>query len=190
VIGVLFEETIETELLAGRMACHCGGQLRPWSYARTRLIRHHDGKHHPLRPRRGRCVACLSTHVLLPAASLPRRRDATEIVGQALVQAALGHGHRSIAEELGLPPSTVPNWLRRARSQADRLYRAGTEWTFQVDGHLPATKPQATALGDAIESLGQAAAALIGRVLDIGTSPWRVIAIITGGLLVPGGPDG
>jgi hypothetical protein len=47
------------------------------------------------------------THVLLPVVALARRRDLAEPIGLALVAKAAGRGQRTIAGELGLPPTTV-----------------------------------------------------------------------------------
>ena len=110
----LYEDKVELDLLAGRLSCACAGRLAPWGHARPRVVRHQDGHHVSSRPRRVICTSCRRTHVLVALAALPRRRDAVETVGAALLKAAGGHGHRVIADQLGLPPSTVRNWLRRA----------------------------------------------------------------------------
>ena len=48
-------ESVEARLLAGEIACvDCGGELRPWGYARLRTLRDH-GRPVRLRPRRSRC---------------------------------------------------------------------------------------------------------------------------------------
>src|SRR5450631_4907643 len=99
----------EAALAAGELGCpECGGVLRAWAHARTRRIR---GLPDPVRPRRALCPACKRTQVLLPSALLPRRADATEIVGTALVAKAAGRGHRRIAAELHRSPTTVRRWL-------------------------------------------------------------------------------
>ncbi len=74
-----------------------------------------------LRPRRACCRGCGGWHVLLPCSCLGRRLDAVEVIGRALVAAASGQDFRLIAEELGVPPSTVRGWLRRARMLAERM---------------------------------------------------------------------
>ncbi len=43
-----------------------------------------------VRPRRARCQACKTTHVLLQDGCLPRHRDNIEVIGSALVQHATG----------------------------------------------------------------------------------------------------
>jgi hypothetical protein len=86
----------ERELAAGELACpDCRGELRPWGWghARPRWLRTRHGRRQ-LRPRRSCCRACGRTHVLVPGVMLPRRADAVEVVGEALLAAAAGEGHR------------------------------------------------------------------------------------------------
>jgi hypothetical protein len=80
----------ESDLAAGALACPgCGGRLRPWSWAPVRTIRRLDGTA-VVRPRRTRCVTCHGTHLLLPSWCLPRRADAGEVIGTALLAHAAG----------------------------------------------------------------------------------------------------
>jgi hypothetical protein len=129
VIMVLDVGQAEADLAAGVLTCpRCAGRLRPWSWAPVRRIRQLDGTVVALRPRCTRCAACRSTHLLLPAWCLPRRADATEVVGAALVAHAAGQGHRSIAAALDRPVSTVRRWLRAVRDEhGGWLYRQGVE---------------------------------------------------------------
>lgn len=131
---VLDVDAAEADLAAGALACpRCSGRLRPWSWAPTRRICQLDGAVVALRPRRTRCTTCGSTHLLLPAWCLPRRADAIEVVGTALIAHAAGQGHRRIAAELGRPVSTVRRWLRAVRGDHGRwLYRQGVEHTARL----------------------------------------------------------
>jgi hypothetical protein len=57
------------------------------------MSRQHAGRPVPeLRPRRACCGGCGATHVLLAACSVPRRRDGSEVIGEALRQAAKALG--------------------------------------------------------------------------------------------------
>lgn len=47
------------------------------------------------------------THVLLPMVALARRWYLAELIGLALVAKTARRRHRTIAGELGLPPTTV-----------------------------------------------------------------------------------
>ena len=128
-------EEAETALTAGELACpHCAGRLRPWAYARPRPIRFADATVR-VQPRRARCAACQRSQVLVPAACQPRRADATEVIGTALVRHALGAGYRQIALALDRSPWTTRSWLRAARPAAHRsaLYRRGVEHLALVD---------------------------------------------------------
>ncbi|MGH3888306.1 MAG: hypothetical protein ACRDSZ_17360 [Pseudonocardiaceae bacterium] len=114
-----------------------------------------------LKPRRVRCTGCRTTHVLLPAWCLPRRGDAAEVIGAALVAKAAGHGFRAIATQFGRPAATVRAWLRRARSEhAHWLYRQGITQAARLDPEVPQhTEPAGTVLGDALTALAAAVAA-------------------------------
>lgn len=184
-ILVLDERTAEADLAAGLVSCGCGGRVAPWGHARLRSVRQRAGVHMVVCPRRGRCKRCGRTHVILPAHSLPRRRDATEVIGTALRLAAIGRGHRAVAEALALPASTVRNWLRRARELADQLYAVGTRTAHAIDATVDTDSPQATPLADAVEALGRMAAVVVRRLGPVGVGPWCLIAVLTGGLLVP-----
>jgi transposase-like protein len=136
------------------------------------------------------CTSCGRTHVLALTTSLPRRRDAIETVGAALLKAAAGHGHRVIADQLALPRSTVRNWLRRARRRAEHLRGQAVQTLVALGAEIPDIRPRATALADAVEALGLAALAAVRRFGWSGASPWRVIAAISRGLLLSALPDG
>jgi hypothetical protein len=96
---------VEADLAAGRLLCpRCGGGvLGGWGCARLRVLRTREGARR-LRPRRGRCreEACLATHVLLPDVCLAGRKDAVEVIGEALLCSAR-EGYRRVAERLGVP---------------------------------------------------------------------------------------
>src|SRR5450631_855220 len=107
----------EATLAAGQLPCpHCGGVLRAWAHARTRRIR---GLPDPVRPRRALCAANISrrSQVLLPGALLPRRADATEIVGTAL-------GHRHPPEQSTTSPAP------RAAPPAEPAFASSTSSTY------------------------------------------------------------
>ncbi|MGW2547479.1 hypothetical protein ACWC5I_43045 [Kitasatospora sp. NPDC001574] len=64
---------------------------------------------------------------MLVTALLPGRAYTVQFVGQALVGAARGRGHRPLAAELGAPEGTVRGWLRRARRSAHQLWTVGVQ---------------------------------------------------------------
>jgi transposase-like protein len=185
VIMVLDADQAEKDLAEGAIACpSCGGRLRPWSRAVPRRIRLREGTR-LVHPRRARCACCRATHVLLPAWCLPRRADAGEVIGVALVAKAEGHGYRSIAVRLDRPPSTVRAWLRRARGgHVAWLRRRGVERAAAIDPHvLGEERPADSALGQALTALAAAVAAYrrrIGRHADT----WALIGVFTSGRLL------
>ncbi len=124
------ESAVEADLVDGRLACPgCSGALSPWGYARARAVRMLHGTR-LVRSRRGWCPCCEATHVISPAWCVPGRRDGSEVIGEALVQAAGGDGHRRIAGRLGRPAGTVRGWLRAARRCTEALRRAGVRWAL------------------------------------------------------------
>ena len=176
-------ERVECELAAGVLRCpECGDRLAPWAYARRRNLRLDGGIEVRLRPRRGRCVGCLVTHVLLPDSMLVRRRDHVEVIGSALTAAAGGEVHRRIAKRLGVAESTVRGWLRRFRSRATVIAGFFTQWALVLAAELDPPDPVGTAVGDAVEAIGMATRA---AVIRFGPNPaWPTAARLTGGGLL------
>lgn len=70
-------ERAEQLLTDGELRCPlCGpGQLAAWGYGRQRIVHDRDGTTETVRPRRTRCQACSSTHIVMPAALQPRHAD-------------------------------------------------------------------------------------------------------------------
>ena len=191
-IIVVDADQAEQNLAAGRLACpHCRGALRAWSHAARRRVRRLDGPDLVVRPRRARCTACGTTQVLLPASCLPRRADATEVVGAALVAKARGHGYRRIAHDLHRPASTVRRWLRRARGgHVEWLRRRGVDRAHLLDAEVLAhLDPQRTDLADALAALGAAIAAWRRRFARHAAA-WTLIGAFTGGRLLGPTPAG
>jgi len=81
---------VEERLVGGDLACPgCGGSLRPWGWARARVLRGAGGSV-SVRPRRGRCCSCGQSHVLLPVFALLRRADVVTVIGAALAACRRG----------------------------------------------------------------------------------------------------
>lgn len=177
------DAAVEAALFAGRLVCGCGSSLAPWGHGRGRWLRGPGGQRRWQRPRRGRCRACGATEVLLADWSLPRRRDTVEVIGAALLAHAQGEGHRRIAERLDVPEGTVRGWLRRARGIAERLRVLATVVAHDFDPELAPIGPTCSRMGDAVEALGTAAAA-IRRRLGVGPSAWPTIVALTHGRLL------
>jgi hypothetical protein len=176
---------VERALVAGELACPgCRGELRPWGRAPRRLRDLEQDR--PVGVRRSRCRACRVTHVLLPVVALARRRDLAEVIGAALQARATGWGHRRIAEELVLPPTTVRGWLRRFLAQAGPIRDHFTRLAHGLDPALGPICPRGSPAADAVEAIGVAAAAATRR-LGPAASPWQFAAGATGGLLLAAG---
>jgi transposase-like protein len=177
-------ETLEVEgaLLAGELACPgCAGRLAPWGRAQVRVVRHRDIQERR-RPRRSRCRGCGSTHVLLAADCLVRRRDAVEVIGAALVAKAAGHGHRRSARELNVHPSTVRGWLRRFRAGAEAIRSFFTALAHSLDPLLGPLAPSGSALADALEAIATAARAAVARLGP--RAPWPFASLASAGALL------
>jgi len=127
--------------------------------------------------------------MLLAVRCLLRRADEAAVIGQALVLAAAGLGHRAVAERLGRPAATVRGWLRRAVARAGPLRSAFTALACGLDPDpllpAPAGSPVADAVAAIITAAG--AAARRWRPAASGLSPWELASAVTAGrLLAPG----
>jgi hypothetical protein len=179
---------LEADLAAGRLCCPgCGGRLAAWGYAREREVRMLDGVR-SLRPRRAFCQECEATHVLLPAWSVPRRRDGAEVIGAALLDKARGAGHRTIAARLARPPGTVRGWLRAFTRRAEALSCSARRWAYAIDATFTPARPAGSPLADAVEALGAAVRACRSQ-LGMRAGPWELAVALTGGLLHGRPPD-
>ncbi len=168
----------------------CGQPLRPWGRARERTVRDLGGALVTVRPDRASCPGCEVTHVVLDAGLLPRRAYAAGLIGQALVAAALGSGHRRIARDLAVPAGTVRGWIRGARRSAVQLRITGIRAVLASgQDHLLAWT-RTDELGGALEHLA-AAALVLGRRHGLEhTSWWARINMLTRGRLLTMAPAG
>ena len=173
---------VETDLIAGRLACPCCRDvLRRWGHARKRIL-HRAKTTEWLRPRRGICAGCGATHVLLPEDTLLRRRDDVEVIGAALTAKAGGSGHRRIAADIRREPSKVRRWLRRFAARAEVVRAHFTRWAHALDPMLGPIVPTGSAFADAVEAIGIAAAAAVRR---LGPRPaWSLASVLSGGGLL------
>ena len=168
----------------------CGHALKPWGRARERTVRERDGALLQVIPDRARCTGCRITHVVLDAGMLPRRAYAAGLIGQVLVAAARGRGHRLIARDLDIPHGTVRGWIRRARRSAGQLRAAGVQAVVALDPDALPARDHPSELAYALDALGAAAAALGGRFRLQHASPWARVTVLTRGQLLTLSPDG
>jgi len=173
---------VEVGLVTGKLNCpDCGGTLRPWGSARSRIVRlrHREERR---APRRSRCRSCKATHVLVPNDVLVRRRDGVEVIGDALTAAATGNGFRTIARRLGRPPETVRGWIRHVRLHAERVRVHFTGWAVALDADAFEIPPTGSSFGDALGAIATAGrAAVLGGAA---TDPWRFASAVTVGRLL------
>ena len=151
-------EVLEADLAAGRMCCPgCDGPLSRWGFGRVRELRTLEGVR-SVRPRRACCQACQTTHVIVPAWSVPRRRDSAEVIGAALLAKAQGDGHRKIAARLRRPPATVRGWLRAFARRAEAVQSSALRWARTIDAQLESAAT-GSSFASAVDALGIAARA-------------------------------
>lgn len=160
--------------LAGRLLrCpDCGGVLAPWGHASARRVRDLDGAVVTARPDRARCTGCAATHVLLDAALLARRGYTVRVVGHALVRAARGETHRTIAARLDAPLGTVRGWIRCARRSVHQLWTLGVHAVVALDQHALPTVERSDPLAAALDVLAAAAFAARRRFGPAFREPW------------------
>jgi hypothetical protein len=170
----------------------CGQPLRPWGHARERTVRDLDGTLITVHPDRALCTGCDATHVVLGAGLLPRRGYAAGVIGQALLAAALGSGHRRIARDLTVPDGTVRGWIRSASRGAEQLRVAGIRTTVTLDPDALPWPPRSAPgeLACALEHLAAAAMAMGARFGLHHASMWARINVLTRGQLLAMAPAG
>jgi len=186
VLAMIVEpEMVEADLAAGRLRCPaCDGSLARWGFARERHVRTLDAVR-SITPRRACCQRCETTHVLLPAWAVPRRRDSAEVIGKALLDNARGVGHRRIAARLGRPPGTVRGWLRTFARRAEQVSASARRWTYAIDVRgLDQTGPAGSPVADAVDALGGMARSCRLQ-LRMSASPWELAVTLTGLLYGP-----
>ena len=190
-IEVFDTEAARSALARRMLRCpDCGHALKPWGRARERTIRELGGALLAVIPDRARCTGCAVTHVILDAGLLPRRAYAAGLIGQALVAAARGRGHRRIARDLEVPRGTVRGWIRRARRSAGQLRAAGVQAVVALDPDALPARDRDSELAYALDALGAAAMALGDRFGGQCASPWVWVTVLTRGRLLTLAPDG
>lgn len=179
---------VEDRLIEGGLACPgCGGSLRPWGWARTRIVREVAGSV-VLRPRRSRCGECGGSHVLLPVFALLRRADAVSVIGAALALRAAGAGARRAAAVVNRPMETVRGWLRRFARRAEHVRITFTSLLVGVGVDPVPPAVTSSAFADAVAAVIGAFEAARSRWPNVGELPvWALAVAATGGrLLAPG----
>lgn len=179
------EAAVEHDLLSGGLACpKCRGPLSPWGHACARPLHLVGGEVVQLTPRRAICRAhpTAMTHVLLPDASLLRRRDHIEVIGSAISQHVDGAGQRPIAVSLGVSREKVRGWLQAFAAAAGEIRAHFTRWAHALDPELGAIAPAKEAVADVLSAIGVAVRAYVQR---FGPAPvWQVVARLSGGVLL------
>ncbi len=186
-------ESVEARLLAGQLACWCGGRLRGWGHARPRQVVTFAG---PLvtRPRRARCAGCGRTHVLLPSWLLSRRRYAAPVIFAGLVLRAAGLKVAAVAGRLRLPSpgggwwsvpaSTAGAWLARFAGRAGQLRRLLTAVLPLADPQARPVTPAGSPAGDALALLEAVTAGLRSRFGMDQLAAHEVAAHLTAAMLL------
>jgi transposase-like protein len=176
---------VEELLGNGLLSCPgCGGRLGGHGHAVRRHVFTAGRIPVAFQPRRSRCSACGSTHVLLPAWLLSRRCDCTAVIGEMLARAARGQGFRSIAAASGVPEDTVRDRLRRFRASAAGVRERFTRLAGALAADPVPLEPAGSAAGDAVVAVAAAAAAAAGRWPALVVSPWEFAAVVTTGSLL------
>ena len=188
-IEVLDPAAARQALRCGRMRCpDCAAPVRPWGRARIRTVRDRDGRRRTACPDRVRCTGCGGTHVVLDAGLLPHRGYTVGLVGQALLAAAAGAGHRRIAVELAIPEGTVRGWLRRIRATAAQLHQVAVQTIVLLDQDALPDTARADPLALVLDALGAAASAFGRRFARHDADPWARINLLTRGRLLATAP--
>jgi Homeodomain-like domain-containing protein len=169
---------VDAQLGSGLLRClgpGCGGRLARWGFGAERDLVGLGGVTGRVRPRRALCAVCGVSRVLLPDSMLRRRQYGVEVIWAALLAAARGRPWNQVAAQLGVPYTTVRDWLRRFTRRADRVHAwlCGLLPRLVDDPVWPAATPGAA--GDVLAVLGALHQQMPGR--------WPLVAALTPGQL-------
>jgi hypothetical protein len=182
---------VEERLAAGTLRCPaCAGVLAGWGHAVERVVRTESGIGWRVRPRRARCRSCGITHVLLPLRCLLRRGSEAALIWAALAMRAAGRKLAAIAAAVGLPVSTVRDWVARFASRAEAVRSAFMRLLPTLDPRAPGVEPTGSVVADALAAIGAAArAAGVFRPVLRTVSPCELASHLSHGLLLAPGFD-
>jgi hypothetical protein len=186
------QESVEGRLRGGRLRCPCcGGPLRPWGWARRRVVAMSGGPAE-FCPRRSRCAGCGRTHVLLPADLWSRRwYGAAVIMAVLLLAAAAAAAGRAAARpwlasrgggRWQVPASTAWSWRSRFAGRAGALWQALTGVLPLADPVSRVLVPAGSPAGDCLAVLEAVTAGLARRFPALAAvTAHEVAAHLTGG---------
>jgi len=187
-LGPSSYEAAGREIAVPAQTCpSCNQELRGWGgyWRRVRSERPEGSEwppEHHIWIRRGRCADCGRTQALLPSFLFVRRLDADPVIGSAFNRAAGGRGTRKVAQQLGLPHTTVRDWCRRVKTKAAMLLAALLKLATSLDSAPVAiTADGVAAVLEALESAWQRAREHWGaRIPD----RWSFWSLMSGGLVL------
>jgi hypothetical protein len=186
---------VDAQLGPGLLRClvpGCGGRLARWGFGRDRDLAGLGGATGRVRPRRALCASCGVSRVLLPDSGLRGRQYGVEVIWAALLAAVRQQSWNQIAAALGVPYTTVREWLRRFARRADRVHAwlCGLLPRLVDDPVWPPGTPGAA--GDALAVLGALHQQMPARwPLVAALPPGQLAARLSRcGLLAPSWPPG
>ena len=127
--------------------------------------------------------------MVLDASLLPRRAYAAGLIGQALVAAARGRGHRLIARDLEVPHGTCAAGSAGLAGSTGQRRATGVQAVVALDPDALPAQAGESELAYALDGLGAAALALGDRFAVQHASPWARVTVLTRGRLLTLSPD-
>ncbi|GAC1576587.1 MAG: hypothetical protein NVS3B18_10410 [Candidatus Dormibacteria bacterium] len=134
----------------------------------------------------GRCRRCASSHTLLPSFLLARRVDPVAVIGGALERVVgTGEAMQRVAQDIGVPHSTVRDWCRRFRCQAAVLAAGLAALVVECGGDAPPWQPTTTAPAAALNAVAMLRDELTTPVVSGGDAVgWELAGLVCGGELL------